>query len=51
MTLNQINEMFGLEPWEGGNRRLQSLNYVNIEEVDAYQKAKAKVKEGGNGEE
>ena len=51
MTLNQINEMFGLEPWEGGNRRLQSLNYVNIENVDAYQKAKAKVKEGGNGEE
>jgi HK97 family phage portal protein len=46
MTLNQINEMFGLEPWEGGNRRLQSLNYVNIEDVDAYQKAKAKVKEG-----
>jgi hypothetical protein len=51
MTLNQINEMFGLEPWEGGNRRLQSLNYVNIEDVDAYQKAKAKVKEGGNSEE
>lgn len=51
MTLNQINEMFGIEPWEGGNRRLQSLNYVNIEDVDAYQKAKAKVKEGGNSEE
>lgn len=51
MTLNQINEMFGLEPWEGGNRRLQSLNYVNIEDVDAYQKAKAKVKEGDKSEE
>ena len=51
MTLNQINEMFGIEPWANGDRRLQSLNYVNIEDVDAYQKAKAKVKEGGNGEE
>lgn len=50
MMLNQINEMFGMEPWEGGNRRLQSLNYVNIEDIDAYQKAKAKVKEGDNSE-
>ena len=46
MTLNQINEMFGIEPFEGGNRRLQSLNYVNIEDIDAYQKGKAGVKEG-----
>lgn len=44
MTLNQINEMFGIAPFEGGNRRLQSLNYVNIEDVDAYQKSKAGVK-------
>ncbi len=53
MTLNQINEMFGLEPWGGGNRRLQSLNYVNIEDVDAYQKGRAgiKPKEGNEGEE
>jgi len=41
MTLNQINEMYGIEPFEGGNRRLQSLNYVNIEDIDAYQKGKA----------
>ena len=46
MTLNQINAMFGIEPWEGGNRRLQSLNYVNIEDIDNYQKSKAGVKEG-----
>lgn len=51
MMLNQINEMFGMEPWEGGNRRLQSLNYVNIENVDTYQKARAKVKEGDESEE
>lgn len=51
MTLNQINEMFGLEPWEGGNRRLQSLNYVNIEDVDAYQKGKAGIQKGGDEDE
>ena len=50
MTLNQINEMFGIEPWEGGDRRLQSLNYVNIKDIDAYQKGKAGVKEGDKGE-
>lgn len=43
MTLNQINEMFGMEPFDGGDRRLQSLNYVNINDVDAYQKSKAGV--------
>ena len=37
MTLNEINAMFGVEPFEGGNRRLQSLNYVNTELVDKYQ--------------
>jgi len=51
MTLNQINAMFGIEPWEGGNRRLQSLNYVNIEDIDNYQKSKAGVKEGEDGQE
>ena len=46
MTLNQINEMFGLSPFEnGGERRLQSLNYVNIEVIDGYQKNKAGVDE------
>lgn len=49
MMLNEINEMFGIEPFPQGNRRLQSLNYVNIDEVDAYQKSKAGVKEGNNG--
>lgn len=46
MTLNQINEMFGIEPFEGGDRRLQSLNYVNINDVDNYQKSKAGVSNG-----
>jgi hypothetical protein len=38
--------MFGIEPFPEGNRRLQSLNFVNLDEVDAYQKNKAGVKEG-----
>ena len=50
MTLNQIAEMYGFEPFEQGNRRIQSLNYVNIEDVDAYQKGKAGVREGKNAE-
>ncbi len=39
MTLNQVADMYGLEPWDGGNRRIQSLNYMNVEKVDAYQMA------------
>lgn len=41
MTLNQINEMYGIQPFPQGNRRIQSLNYVNIDIVDAYQLAQA----------
>jgi hypothetical protein len=43
MTLNQINEMFGIPPFANGDRRLQSHNYVNIDDDDAYQKSKAGV--------
>lgn len=50
MTLNQINEMFGIEPFAQGDRRLQSLNYVNIEDVDSYQKGRAGVGKGGSDE-
>lgn len=45
MTLNQINEMFGMEPFEGGNVRLQSLNYAEESIVNEYQ-LKIKKKEG-----
>lgn len=38
MTLNEIRELYGLSPLnEGGDRRLQSLNYVATNLVDAYQ--------------
>lgn len=42
LTLNQINDMFGFEPFEGGDRRLQSLNFVNTQIVDNYQLNTAK---------
>ena len=42
MTLNQIGDMFGIPPFEGGNRRLQSLNYANVDIVDKYQIKTAK---------
>lgn len=51
MTLNQMAEMFGIEPFEDGNRRIQSLNYVNMENIDEYQKGKAGIKEGEDIEE
>lgn len=41
MMLNQINDMFGVAPFDGGDRRIQSLNYVNVELVDKYQLNKA----------
>ena len=50
MTLNQVNAMFGIEPFEQGQRRLQSLNYVNIADVDDYQKTKAGIKKEGENE-
>ncbi len=37
MTKNQINDMFGLPPFEGGDARTQSLNYVNSDLADQYQ--------------
>ena len=49
MTLNQINEMFGMEPFGGGNIRLQSLNYAEESIVNEYQ-LKNKKKEGEGNE-
>lgn len=43
MMLNDIADMFGIPPSEGGNRKLQSLNYSNVELVDKYQLSKAGV--------
>lgn len=51
LTLNGINEMFGIEPFDGGNRRLQSLNYVSVNLIDDYQLNKSSTKEGEKVEE
>ncbi len=40
MTINEIRELFGMSPIEGGNRRLQSLNYVNALYADSFQSGK-----------
>jgi hypothetical protein len=38
MTINQVNsEIFGIAPFEGGDLRLRSLNYVNSNIADDYQ--------------
>lgn len=37
LDINGVLDMFGLDPIEGGDRRLQSLNYVNSNIVDQYQ--------------
>lgn len=48
-TLNEINDMFGDEPFAGGDRRLQSLNFVSTQIIDTYQlnmAASGKIKPG-----
>ena len=45
MDINGVLDMFGLDPIEGGDRRLQSLNYVNSNIVDQYQQDRVGVSE------
>lgn len=37
MSLNESRSLLGLEPVEGGNKRLQSLNYVDATKANLYQ--------------
>ncbi|HHX11175.1 MAG TPA: phage portal protein, partial [Clostridiales bacterium] len=49
LTLNQINDIFGMPPFAEGDRRIQSLNFVSTDLIDNYQISKSKadkVKEG-----
>lgn len=41
LTNNKILQLFGLPPYEGGDVRLQSLNYVDVEIANEYQLANA----------
>lgn len=48
LTLNEAREIFNLPNVDDGERRLQSLNYVDINKVDEYQGMKEK---GDNADE
>ncbi|MCQ2772921.1 MAG: phage portal protein [Bacilli bacterium] len=37
MSLNESRNLLGLEPIEGGDKRLQSLNYVDADKANLYQ--------------
>jgi len=37
MSLNESRALLGLEPIEGGNKRLQSLNFVDADKANLYQ--------------
>lgn len=51
MTLNEIRELYGMSPIEGGDRRLQSLNYINALDADKYQSNMSRQNSGsGNNE-
>jgi HK97 family phage portal protein len=44
MTLNESRALLGLEPLEGGNKRLQSLNFVDADLANKYQVGEGKTK-------
>lgn len=48
MSLNESRNLLGLEPIEGGNKRLQSLNYVDASKANTYQVGEDSPNEGGN---
>lgn len=41
MTNNQLLALFGMEPYDGGDVRMGSLNYINMDIIDVYQLMKA----------
>lgn len=48
MSLNESRNLLGLEPIEGGDKRLQSLNYVDASKANTYQVGEDSPNEGGN---
>lgn len=44
LTNNQLLDMFGLPPYEGGDVRVMSLNYVDVSIANQYQLNKAGIK-------
>lgn len=47
LTNNALLEMFGYPPYEGGNVRQQSLNYIDVALASEYQLKRAGIKDGG----
>jgi HK97 family phage portal protein len=45
-NINEIREVFELEPVEGGDKRIQTLNVVNADQADQYQLGGASDEEG-----
>ncbi|HAX02183.1 MAG: hypothetical protein A2Y45_09460 [Tenericutes bacterium GWC2_34_14] len=48
MSLNESRGLLGLEPVENGDRRLQSLNYVDATKANEYQVGKDDLNESNN---
>ena len=51
MSLNESRGLLGLEPIEGGDKRLQSLNYVDASKANTYQVGEDNNGGSGNGQE
>jgi len=50
LSLNESRSLLGLEPIEGGDKRLQSLNYVDANKADQYQLGDKPKEDNNNGE-
>jgi HK97 family phage portal protein len=48
MSLNESRALLGLEPIEGGNKRLQSLNFVDADKANQYQVGTEEPKDENN---
>lgn len=51
MSLNESRGLLGLEPIEGGDKRLQSLNYVDADKANKYQVGDDQTKQEENNDE
>lgn len=49
MSINESRALLGLEPIEGGNKRLQSLNLVDSDKANKYQVGEEKEKNDDKG--
>jgi hypothetical protein len=51
ITINEAREILNLPPVEGGDKRLQSLNYIDSNIANQYQGEEKPTENGGNNEE